>query len=191
MADRLKRGSAPGRARSEDQRPGSFKKGHKKRGGRQRGTPNKFSAEYKKDILEAANRIGDGCKRHVGRSRLSPVGCGTLPADFRWHARQRDGVARARDRTATEGAPDRGGVRSSGKGAYWVRRPRRNYSQNPRSPSAARSDRRKDCAQANGTRSDPSTRKRTKSKGRRRKRTNPLSPIYPGRGPAGTTPSAS
>ena len=58
MADRLKRGSAPGRARSEDQRPGSFKKGHKKRGGRQRGTPNKFSAEHKKDIFEAANRIG-------------------------------------------------------------------------------------------------------------------------------------
>ena len=58
MADRLKRGSAPGRARSEDQRPGSFKKGHKKRGGRQRGTPNKFTAEFKKDILEAAHRIG-------------------------------------------------------------------------------------------------------------------------------------
>jgi hypothetical protein len=50
MANRFKRGSAPGRARSEDQRPGSFKKSHKKRGGRQRGTPNKFSAEYKKDI---------------------------------------------------------------------------------------------------------------------------------------------
>jgi hypothetical protein len=58
MADRLKRGSAPGRARSEDQRPGSFKKGHKKRGGRQRGTPNKFSCEYKKQIFEAANGVG-------------------------------------------------------------------------------------------------------------------------------------
>ena len=58
MASRFKRGSAPGRARSEDQRPGSFKKGHKKRGGRQRSTPNKFSAEYKKNILEAVYRIG-------------------------------------------------------------------------------------------------------------------------------------
>jgi hypothetical protein len=58
MANRFKRGSAPGRARSKDQRPGSFKRGHKKRGGRQRGTPNKFSAEYKKDIFEAAHRVG-------------------------------------------------------------------------------------------------------------------------------------
>jgi hypothetical protein len=58
MANRFKRGSAPGRARSEDQRPGSFKRGHTKRGGRQRGTPNKFSAEYKKDILDAAGRVG-------------------------------------------------------------------------------------------------------------------------------------
>ena len=81
MADRLKRGSAPGRARSEDQRPGSFKKGHKKRGGRQRGTPNKFSAEYKKHILEAATASG-GCKRHVGLSRLSPVGCQDITRRF-------------------------------------------------------------------------------------------------------------
>ena len=58
MADRFKRGSAPGRARSEDQRPGSFKKGHKKLGGRQRGTPSKFTAEYKNHILEAASRVG-------------------------------------------------------------------------------------------------------------------------------------
>ena len=66
MTDRFKRGSAPGRARSEDQRPGSFKKGHKKRGGRQRGTPNKFSAEYKKDILEAAYRIGEDANGKLG-----------------------------------------------------------------------------------------------------------------------------
>ena len=86
MANRSKRGSAPGRARSEDQRPGSFKKGHKKRGGRQRGTPNKFSAEYKKDILEAAYRIGEdangklglvGYLRWVAR-RYPRIFCGTL-----------------------------------------------------------------------------------------------------------------
>jgi hypothetical protein len=66
MANRFKRGSAPGRARSEDQRPGSFKKGHKKRGGRQRGTPNKFTAEYKRDILEAAHRIGEDANGTLG-----------------------------------------------------------------------------------------------------------------------------
>ena len=71
MADRLKRGSAPGRARSENQRPGSFKKGHKKRGGRQRGTPNKFSSEYKKQIFEAANR--------VGMTPLGIIGISVLP----------------------------------------------------------------------------------------------------------------
>jgi hypothetical protein len=58
MTDRFRRGSAPGRARSEDQRPGSFRKGHKKLGGRQRGTPNKLSPEYANDILEAAHRVG-------------------------------------------------------------------------------------------------------------------------------------
>ena len=59
MTNSFKRGSAPGRARSEDQRSGSFKKGRQKRGGRQRGTPNKFPAEYKNQILEAANRVGE------------------------------------------------------------------------------------------------------------------------------------
>jgi hypothetical protein len=66
MTDRFNRGNAPGRARSEDQRPGSFKKGHQKRGGRQRGTPNKFSAEYKKNIFEAANRVGEDANGTFG-----------------------------------------------------------------------------------------------------------------------------
>ena len=52
------RGSAPGRARDAYQRPRSFEHGHKKLAGRQRGTPNAFSADYKKAILEAAYRIG-------------------------------------------------------------------------------------------------------------------------------------
>ena len=58
MRNPLKRGSAPGRAQSADQRPGSFKKGHKKRGGRKRGTPNALASDYKKAILEAAYRVG-------------------------------------------------------------------------------------------------------------------------------------
>jgi hypothetical protein len=66
MTDAFKRGNARGRARSEDQRPDSFKKGHKKRGGRQRGTPNIFSAQYKKDILEAAYRVGEDANGKLG-----------------------------------------------------------------------------------------------------------------------------
>jgi hypothetical protein len=77
MADRFKRGSAPGRARSEDQRPGSFERSHKKRGGRQRGTPNKFSAEYKKDIFEAAHRVG-----------MDANGTQGIVGYFRWIARR-------------------------------------------------------------------------------------------------------
>ena len=52
------RGSAPDRARPADLRPGSFKPGDQKRGGRKRGTPNLFTIDYKKAILEAAYRIG-------------------------------------------------------------------------------------------------------------------------------------
>jgi hypothetical protein len=53
------RGSAPDRARSADLRPGSFKPGHEKRGGRKRGTPNLFTIDYKKAILEAVYRVGN------------------------------------------------------------------------------------------------------------------------------------
>jgi hypothetical protein len=59
MTNRFARGSAPGRARDSLQRPGSFKKGHKKRGGRKRGTPNVISMDYKKALLEAAYRVGN------------------------------------------------------------------------------------------------------------------------------------
>ena len=58
MTNPFARGTAPGRAQPDDQRPGSFKRGHKKQGGRQRGTPNVFSQDYKKAIAEAAYRIG-------------------------------------------------------------------------------------------------------------------------------------
>jgi hypothetical protein len=58
MTDPTNRGSAPGRARPEDQRPGSFKPGHEKLGGRKRGTPNAISLDLKKAIIEAADRVG-------------------------------------------------------------------------------------------------------------------------------------
>jgi hypothetical protein len=58
MANAFTRGSAPGRARDASERSGSFKKGHKKVGGRQKGTPNLLSREYKDAVLEAAYRVG-------------------------------------------------------------------------------------------------------------------------------------
>jgi hypothetical protein len=41
-----------------DHRPGSFKLGHKKLGGRKKGTPNAISADLKKALLQAADRVG-------------------------------------------------------------------------------------------------------------------------------------
>jgi hypothetical protein len=58
MKNPHERGSAPDCAREASDRPGSFKKGHKKLGGRKKGTPNLLSTEYKKAILEAAYRVG-------------------------------------------------------------------------------------------------------------------------------------
>ena len=59
MTNRLKRGSAPNRDRPDYERPGSFKAGHQKVGGRKRGTPNVLTADYKRAILEAAHRVGN------------------------------------------------------------------------------------------------------------------------------------
>jgi hypothetical protein len=61
-----KRGSAPDRAREASDRPGSFKKGRKKVGGRKKGTPNAFSADYKRAILEAAYRVGEDANGKLG-----------------------------------------------------------------------------------------------------------------------------
>ena len=58
MTNPHKRGSAPERAQPAHLRPGSFKPRHKKLGGRKRGTPNAFSADYKESIFEAAFRVG-------------------------------------------------------------------------------------------------------------------------------------
>src|SRR5271167_3850259 len=57
------RGSSPGRNRNTAQRDFAdrahdFQAGHKKLGGRQKGTPNFFSADLKKALCEAADRIG-------------------------------------------------------------------------------------------------------------------------------------
>jgi len=70
---RDRRRTAPGRQGSADHR---FKPGHDKLGGRKRGTPNKFSADYRKAILEAAFRIGMGGNGEDG-----------LIGYFRWLAR--------------------------------------------------------------------------------------------------------
>ena len=58
MTNAFTRGSSPGRAREEWERTGSFQKGHKKVGGRQKGTPNALSPEYRNAVLEAAYRVG-------------------------------------------------------------------------------------------------------------------------------------
>jgi hypothetical protein len=52
------RGTSPGRARDDFERPGDFQRGHEKRGGRKKGTPNRISAGHKKAMREAAHRIG-------------------------------------------------------------------------------------------------------------------------------------
>jgi len=46
-------------ARHASTRPGSFKSGHAKLGGRKRGTPNLISTDYKKALFEAAYRVGN------------------------------------------------------------------------------------------------------------------------------------
>jgi hypothetical protein len=52
MTNPFNRGSAPGRARDALQRSGSFEPGHKKRGGRKKGSPNTSIA------ASAAARVG-------------------------------------------------------------------------------------------------------------------------------------
>jgi hypothetical protein len=94
MTNHLLRGSAPGRARPAYLRPGSFERGHEKRGGRKRGTPNLFSIDYRKAILEAAYRIGqDGNGKNGASGYFKWVGerhpgifytvllCGLLPLE--------------------------------------------------------------------------------------------------------------
>ena len=58
MTNPFNRGTAPGRARDASERPGTFKPGHKKVGGRKKGTPNALSADYKNAIIAAAYFAG-------------------------------------------------------------------------------------------------------------------------------------
>ena len=58
MTNASNRGTAPGRARDASQRPGSFKPGHKKLGGRKKGTPNALSVDYKNAVTAAAYFVG-------------------------------------------------------------------------------------------------------------------------------------
>jgi hypothetical protein len=75
MTNPFTSGSAPGRAQPADRRPGSFKLGHEKRGGRKSGAPNLLTIDFKRGLFEAAYRIGqDGNGKNgiVGFSRGSP-----------------------------------------------------------------------------------------------------------------------
>jgi hypothetical protein len=69
------RGSAPDRARESWQRPGSFEKGHQKRGGRRKNTSNKFGPDVKRALLAAVTLIGDD-----GAGRRGAVGYFSLLA---------------------------------------------------------------------------------------------------------------
>jgi hypothetical protein len=60
MTNAFTRGTAPGRARDLLQRPGSFRPGHAKVGGRKKGTPNAISPRARKAIAAAAKRIARG-----------------------------------------------------------------------------------------------------------------------------------
>ena len=58
--------------------PGSFKPGHKKLGGRKKGTPNALSADYVSAVLEAAYRVGrdgNGKDGFVGYLRWLFIKC--------------------------------------------------------------------------------------------------------------------
>jgi hypothetical protein len=58
MTNPFTRGTAPGREREAFQRPGSFKPGDKKRGGRKKETPNALSTDYKRAVIAAAYCVG-------------------------------------------------------------------------------------------------------------------------------------
>ena len=69
MGNPFNRGSAPGRARDASQRSGSFKPGHKKLGGRKKGTPNRISGDTKQLLLEVVRYVGS-----IGNGKDGVVG---------------------------------------------------------------------------------------------------------------------
>ncbi len=72
MTNPYQRGSAPGREQPDFLRKASFKTGHEKKGGRKRGTPNAFSADYKRALVEAAYRVGLPVELAEGSTREDP-----------------------------------------------------------------------------------------------------------------------
>jgi hypothetical protein len=50
----------------DKQRPGTFKKGHKKLGGRKKGTPNRFNMDLIQAIVQAAEQVGSDGKGNGG-----------------------------------------------------------------------------------------------------------------------------
>jgi hypothetical protein len=65
MTDRFKRGSTPGRARSEDQRPGNYEGPQKARRASARHAQQilgRIQGPYPRGILEAASRVGMDAK---------------------------------------------------------------------------------------------------------------------------------
>jgi hypothetical protein len=78
MTNAFNRGTAPGRARDALQRPGTFKPGHKKLGGRKKGTPNALSTDYKRAVMAAAyfvGRDGKGADGLVGYCKRLLIQC--------------------------------------------------------------------------------------------------------------------
>ncbi len=54
------------RGRGNSQRPGTFKKGHKKLGGRKKGTPNRINGNLIERIVQAADQVGSDGKGNNG-----------------------------------------------------------------------------------------------------------------------------
>jgi hypothetical protein len=78
MTNAFTRGTALGRERDASQRPGTFKPGHKKVGGRNPGTPNALSANYKRAVIAAAyfvGRDGKGADGLVGYCQRLLIEC--------------------------------------------------------------------------------------------------------------------
>jgi hypothetical protein len=66
MSNLLNRGTTPARARDASQRPGTFQNGHRKFGGRKKGTPNVVTKDLKIAIIEAPARLGSDGKGKDG-----------------------------------------------------------------------------------------------------------------------------